>query len=300
MDKNITILYNQKYIPFDLYIYSIKYLLQNCNVSIITNISQINSNANYLILFINHYDQIYDVILPDNTNIIFITADYLFNFTETDQHKIKTYINKNSNRTYIWEYSPLNISYYKTNEIAANVNFIPLLYNIFLEKLYRQYTIAVPYNEKPIDVLFVINGIQDRRAQIIDRMKDKCKTVVLSGNDNIKDFCVAVENSKIIVNVYSKEINRPFDYYRFSLLYSNRVLVINEAMKHHDFSIEHNLVEFNEVMINAEYDDLVDTVGEYLKKSGCEIADITEKSYQIFKKHDMKQYIMDFFESHNT
>jgi len=296
---NINILYNQKYIPFDLYIYSIKYLLREQNVSIITHISQLNPTVDYLILFINHYEQIEESVIPDNTKIIFITADYLMNFTETSQQQIKTYINNNQNRIYIWEYSPLNISYYKTNEILCNWKFIPLLYSVYLEKLYRQYTNPIPYNEKPIDVLCLMNGMQDRRGSIINGLKDKCNLCILSGTDNIGEYCAAVENSKIIVNVYSKEINRPFDYYRFSLLYSNRVLVINEAMKHHDFSIEHNLVEFNDVMINVEYDNLVNTVCEYLKKPSDEIAEIVETSYQLFKKHDMKQYIMDFFESQN-
>ena len=294
---NIQILYNQDYIPFDLYIYSIKQILRNENVSIIRNILQLNSSADYLILFINHYEQIYNASIPDKTKIIFITADYLLNFRETQQQEIKMFINKYSEKMYLWEYSPLNIMYYKNNEIACNVNFIPLLYSDFLEKIYRKYTKYIPYDEKPIDVLYIVNGMQERRVKIMNGLKKKCNLCILSGVDNIEQYCLAIERSKMVVNVYSKEINRPFDYYRFALLYANRILVINEAMKHHDFSVEQNLVEFNDVMINVEYDDLVDVVCEYLKKTSHEIEKITETTYQIFKKHDMQNYVMNFFES---
>lgn len=294
---NIQILYNQDYIPFDLYIYSIKHILRNENVSIIRNILQLDSSADYLIIFINHYEQIYNASIPDKTKIIFIIADYLLNFREIQQQEIKKFINKYSEKTYLWEYSPLNIMYYKNNEIACNVNFIPLLYSDFLEKTYRKYTKYIPYDEKPIDVLFVINGMQERRIKIMNGLKNKCKMYILSGVDNIEQYCLAVESSKMIVNVFSKEINRAFDYYRLALLYANRILVINEAVKHHDFSIQKHLVELNDVIISVEYDDIIDTVCKYLKKTSQEIEEITEKTYQVFTKYAMQNYVINFFES---
>jgi hypothetical protein len=271
----------------------------NNNVTIIRNISEITPTTNYLIVFINYIDLIYNSQLPKTTNVIFIVADYLLNCSEKEQYLLKKYINENSERTYIWEYGPLNINYYKKNEIYCKLKFIPLIYNIFLEEIYKQYTEVIPYHKKTIDVLFIINGMQDRRKNIINKLKQKCNLVVLSGNNNIDEYCSIVENSKIIINIYSKEINKQFDYYRLALLYSNKALVINETMTHHDFSLEPNLIELNDVMINVEYDNMIDTVVEYLKKSDEEISEITEKIYQTFKKHDMKNYIMDFFESQN-
>ena len=300
----IQILYNRQYIAFDLYINSIHNIFtsnpvftsRNYNISIIKNIESITSDTDFLILFLNDISLIFNAT-TNNTKVIFIHADYIINHSSSDFELINQYINfKNPLNTFIWEYSQLNIHFYKTHFLNKQIHYIPLLYNSFLETLYEPRKLRIPFHERKIDVLFLGN-MSPRRQMLLQKINNKYKLRVMANNNNINEYIHMIENSKIILNIYSKENNKPFDYYRFALLYANRVLVMTETMANINTEIEQNLIEFKDIMINVDYDNIVDKIQVYLNKSNEEIETITQTTYELFKKHDMNNYIVDFFQN---
>ena len=75
------------------------------------------------------------------------------------------------------------------------------------------------------------------------------------------------------------------------MLYSNKVMVVNEAIEHYDSNIETNLTELKEHITNIPYELLETEIDEFLRKSAAEISDITENIYNVFRKHDMTDYV---------
>ena len=104
-----------------------------------------------------------------------------------------------------------------------------------------------------------------------------------------------IERSKIFVNLFSKESNKAFDYFRLALLYSNRVFVITETPKV-DFKIETNLSELKDVIITCEANNYLDKIATYIKLPGEDIDKITLSVYENFKKYTLEQSILDFLE----
>jgi len=302
----IKILYGRQYIPFDLYINSI-YKIFTCNeffisnnyeVELINNTCNLNKDVDFIILFLNDIGLIYDLILNSNTKVIFINADYLLNVSQSDFSMISNYVNHiNIQNTFIWEYNNLNIDYYNNHFENKKIHFIPLLYNNYLEDIYNENKIKISHDKKPIDVLFLGNvDPGTRRKLILDQLSTICNVYIMSGVNNLRDYINTIENSKIVLNIYSKETNMPFDYYRFALLYSNKVFVISEKKRDVNLEIQNDLLELNDVLIECSYDDILDTVECYLKKSENEIESIKQKTYEIFKKNDMDQYVINFFQ----
>jgi hypothetical protein len=231
-----------------------------------------------------------------NTKVIFIHADYLLNHSEYDQTQMKTYINqKNPKNSYIWEYSNLNIDFYERNYKNVKWFYLPLLYSNNLENIYNtNATALIPYHEKKYDILFM-GSQQSRRKNILDILKRKYKVLVIEGISDMRQYVDAIENSKIVLNIYSKDTNKPFDYYRLALLYSNRIMVINETMEHYNTDIEKNLIDLKNAMIHAEYSQIEETICRYLNMPAIDISVITEHIYNTFKSHDMSVYITNFF-----
>ena len=295
----INIYYNRNYIPFNLYISSLCDILtlNNFKISIIKDIQFVENDSDFVILFKN---DLRDVFPITNKKIIFINADCILNYSKETLDNFDYYVKfVNPNNIYIWEYNKLNIDYYINNNLQ-NIKwyFIPLLYNKTLETIYNNSVIKIKYEDKPIDVLFIGN-ISSRREILLSEVKTKFKTVILSGSDNLSEFVNAIENSKIVINIYSKEFNKPFDYYRLALLYSNKILVITEEYENYDLNIEKNLIELEKIVIKCKYDNIIEKISEYLNKNVSEIEDITEKTYTLFKNSNMSSYILDFFEKQN-
>ena len=142
----IQIYHNKNYIPFNLYIGSIYnifktndyFVSNNYDVSIINNINQYSHESDYLILYLNYIEDIYNIDTK-NTKIIFIHADYIINHSKNDQYLMCNYINNiNLDNSYLWEYNYLNVEYYNNHFINKKWTFIPLLYNDYLEKIYNK------------------------------------------------------------------------------------------------------------------------------------------------------------------
>jgi hypothetical protein len=104
-----------------------------------------------------------------------------------------------------------------------------------------------------------------------------------------------IERSKIFINLFSKDSNKAFDYFRLALLYSNRVFVITETPKV-DFRIEKNLSELKDVIITCETNNYLDKIETYIKLPVEDIDKITLSVYEKFKKYTLEQSILDFLE----
>jgi hypothetical protein len=239
----------------------------------------------------NDIELIFDVN-TDKTKIILINADYIINHKK-DFYLLDNYINfKNIHNTYIWDYNPLNIKYYNTYFLNKKFCYIPLLYNSYLKDVYQ---LKISYKEKQNDVLFLGSFTQSRRQILLNNIATKYKLQVAFNINNIKEYIYMIENSKIILNIYSKEDNMPFDYYRFALLFANKAFVINELPIHINTKIEPNLIILKDIMINTHYDNIINEIDKYLNKTEEEINIITDKIYNNFKQFDMNKYVIDFF-----
>lgn len=268
------------YLPFYLYFQSIyTILIKTHEVTIINNLLLLDNDTDYLITFLNFIDILENIKIK----MILINPDYIINH-ENYQKYINFIIDYN---VIVWEYSILNLELYK-NYPSIKYNFVPLCYSKYLEDIYKPFKLNIQYNERKYDVLFLGNYTEPRRHPLLSKINEKYKLLILNGNDNINEYINAVENSKIVVHIFSKEINMAFDYYRFSLLYSNKIMIVGETPKHVDYSIETHLEELMQYMIHTDYDNIINTIDIYLKKTNEEINKITEDIYNIYKKFDME------------
>jgi len=300
----IQIYHNKNYIPFNLYINSIYNIFKNNDffitnkfeVSIINNTSQYSNESDFLILYLNYIADIYNIDTK-KTKVILIHADYIINHSENDQYLMCNYINnKNLHNSYLWEYNYLNIEYYNKHFINKKWTFIPLQYNNYLENIYNKYKLNIPYDKKPIDILFmgaVDNG--SRRGMILEKISKKHKLFIMNHVNDIGKYINIIENSKIVLHIYAKDNNFSFDYYRLSLLYSNNIFVISEKHKEINPENENKLEELSDLTIEKDYDDIINTIEAYLSKSNSEIEIITQKIYETFKKNNLDNCIINFF-----
>jgi hypothetical protein len=294
---------DKRFLAFDLFIYPIGNILKNIyqNVKFISNFNDLRADENILlIMYLNDlgkYVKKYGFNISSNIRIIFIHADFLYNHSRFDQNEIINFVNKiNYNKCFIWEYSSQNIFYY--NKFYPNIKykFLPLLYDKYIEDLYTSKLDRgkIPWEEKDIDVVFM-GDYSDRRKPYYEEIKKRYKTHIITGNNNYSEMFNLIERSKIFVNLFSKESNKAFDYFRLALLYSNSVFVITETPKV-DFKIETNLSELKDVIITCEANNCLDKIATYVKLPGEDIDKITLRVYENFKKYTLEQSILDFFE----
>ena len=298
----IKLLHVRDFLPFELYMRSLYhiftnnnyFLAKNCSVEIITDMSLLSEDTDYLFLHVSDVKHVCNIV-PEKTKIIFIQSDYIINHHIDDFNSIYTYMNiNNPANTYMFEYNPLNVKFYNNNFTNLKYHYCPLTSNMYLEEAYNRNRLSIPYHQRQIDVLY-LGSNNPRRDKILNQIKAKHNLVQFQFITDINQYVYYIENSKIVVNIFSKEDNKPFDYYRLALLYSNKVLVINEKMEHIDESIDKISANMNNVMINVEYDDIPNEVDKFLTKSEQEINYITQKTYEVFKQFDMDQRVVDFF-----
>jgi hypothetical protein len=304
-NTKIQIFYDRKYMAFDLFIYSAYNVLKNLfnDVCFIDNFDKLENNSTTaLIMYINDlgkYVQKFGFAIKNNIRIIFIHADFLFNHSKYDQSEIINFVNNlNKNKTYIWDYSSQNIFYY--NQFYKNIDyyFMPLLYNEYIEDFYnsRLKNGKISWDKKDIDVVF-LGDYSDRRKKFFERITIKYNTYIITNNDNYEEMVNIIERSKIFVNVFSKDSNKAFDYFRLALLYSNKVFVITETPKV-DFKIEKNLIELKDIIITSNLENMHETINKYMNSSEIDINLITQQTYDCFKKYSLKDSICKFFEKH--
>ena len=248
----------------------------------------LKSNENILlVMYLNDlgkYVKKYGFNISSNIRIIFIHADFIYNHSSDDQNEIINFVNKiNYNKCFVWEYSSQNIFYYNKFYTNIKYKFLPLLYDKYIEDLYTSKLNRgkIPWEKKDIDVVF-IGGDSPRRNSYYEEIKKGYKTCIITGNNNYSEIFNLLERGKIFVNLFAKESNKAFDYFRLALLYSNRVFVITETPAV-DFKIETNLSELKDVIITCEANNYLDKIETYIKLPSEEIDKITLSVYEIFK-----------------
>jgi len=303
----IQIYYNnsKSFIPFEIYVGSIQYIIKNneyfverkYEVELINDLIFVNQKTDYLILFIREVNELFN-INTYNIKIILINADNIYNFEIADYNFIYQYFNfHNYQNCYIWDYNKLNIEYYNNYFYNNKIFYIPLIYNKYLEELYNTYTHnQINYENKPFNICILGSMCMNERRHLmlqkINNNKEDC--INIFSVDKIEEFIYWINNCKIILNVYTKEFNKPFDYYRFSLLLSNKILCITE-----EYIDDDEINYLKDFMIQTNYDNLDKLALEYINKSNEEINEITNKLYQLFKQKTMDDYLINFFNNVN-
>lgn len=297
---HLTIFYNRNYIPFDLYIQSLNYIFSknNYDFSIINNIDTLDYKTKFLILFVNDLEIIYysKKIIENNIKVILIVADYLINCSLEFQHLFINYAKfLNSNNIFIWEYNKLNIDYFTTIDLKLNSHFIPLLYNEYLEEIYKKnMPEKINFEDKPIDVLFM-GGIGGRRDILLNKISKKFKLHIMMYVNDISEYIKTIEKSKLVIHIYAKENNKSFDYYRSALLYCNKILFLNETIRDYDFDIEPNLIELSNNIIMCQYENIIENIDEILNKKTEHNNNVVNNIYLEYKKYNMETSIINFF-----
>ena len=93
-----------------------------------------------------------------------------------------------------------------------------------------------------------------------------------------------------MINILYYYNNIIFDYYRNSFLLANKVLLINEKHISFNYEVEKDLKDLDNILIMAEYDNLVDITDKYINITQDEYLNIVNNQYHNFKKYDMEKY----------
>jgi hypothetical protein len=294
--------FSKNYLPFLLYRESIRYIIKeiyNKDIIYIYNINNI-INRNDEIILLNIYSiNIFhiDLFKKYESKIILINTEY---YTHLGIVDIINKINaENISNIYILDYNILNINYYKKNCCNIKWYFIPLCYNMYLENYYNlQITNKINFCNKDIDILFY-GTINDRRKKILDILNNKYRVVHLGDCLNNNLICNYIERSKIVLNIFYYEHNKIFDYYRNSFLIANKILLISEKAHSNDYEIEIELLNLEENIILASYENIINTVDTYMNISEDEYYIRVNKQYESFKNYNMTDKVINFFTPFN-
>lgn len=191
------------------------------------------------------------------------------------------YIHIMRNAIQIWDYSSENIKCLDKTYNLKNLKYVPILYSPAFQTIQN---INEKYN-KPIDILF-IGALNKRRESILNKLKMNKNLIIEVGNYNIwdekRDYLV--EKSKIILNIHFSE-NSILETARISYLIANRSFVISENGR--DKKLRK---QFDSMMIFSQYNNLVETCLNYIKKPERCI-EIAENGYELFKKLKYKDIL---------
>ena len=280
--------YRYDYLAFYLMMLSVVNIIKNNiteEIDVINNYSELDFN-NTVIMFLGD-------LQPNtyNNTIILINPEHYQNLNPN----ILQFINRKENY-YIWDFSPTNIIEIKKAYPNSKTFYLPLLYNPYLENYYKQsIKKSIEYQDKDIDILFM-GTMNKRRIQILDELKKtyKIKIIVIEDRLSNKEIFDLIENSKLVLNIFYYEVF-VFDYYRNALLLSNHILMVSETPYNVNTITEPNLKDFETHLLLCDYENIINTVKKTLEKTPEEINLIKSHTYQWFKKHDMTDYIIEFF-----
>jgi len=264
---------------------------------VIDNNDNINEylKKNYIIITFSF--NIYKTYLIDilkQERVILINVD---NYTHFKFQPLLNIINDERLNFTIFDYSPINLK--EISQIYKNVviEYVPFLYNSYLEEHYNTIT-NNQENNKDIDILFY-GGNNTRREKILEELRKKYKLhTVFCNITGIPDIELSnlIKRSKIVLNIYFYEHNKVFDYYRNSYLLANNAFLISEYPDSIDFNIERNLIDIDKNLIMGKYENLVDLVSYYLDNyNNIDINNIKEKQYTWFSNNRLDDLIRYYF-----
>jgi len=201
---------------------------------------------------------------------------------------VSLYTNKKIN---IFDYAINNVLFVKKSNIYLtnnfNIDFLPWTYNSYIETF-------IKYNEeiKDIDILFIgwipNNSRREKMyKEFINKNKDKNYNYNIkfsNTNNNCNDVIFNYKlfsRAKIIIHIFNYEDVKIFDFYRFTILLSNKLFFITE-----DFDeISNNYItNYKDHLIYSPYDNFVDFVFNNLKTmSDNERQKIANRNYEWYK-----------------
>ncbi len=166
----------------------------------------------------------------------------------------------------VWDYSKKNISFLKDIGIRK-VKYLPIGYHENLETIDHS-------REKDIDILFY-GCINDRRANILNRLKKIARTEILFGVYG-KERDTYIARSKIVLNIhfYPMQI---MEQVRLSYLLNNKCFIISEYSSHNPYG---------DGIATAKYDELIDMCEYYLTRPDERYV-VAERGYCLFKENNM-------------
>jgi hypothetical protein len=261
--------------------------LYNCEIK--DSLENITLNQNDLIIVYGQFAWKYTkyiTIKPININIICINAEPIYMNLCYDLDTLENISLCSYNTMILLDYNIKNIDYINNSNLSNKIKtyFVPWTYNKYISKFPKL------ENYKDIDILFLGHTpINSRRHLILTNLMKK--------NDELKtNFKIEFQHNmgkgmnytyeqlnraKIIINIFQHENNRIFDFYRFNILLSNKFFFISE-----DFDIDENneFKDYKDYIITTKYDNLVDTIFNYLINfSNEEINKIVDKSFNWYK-----------------
>jgi len=298
--------FSKYYLPFLLYrniIFIVFQAFLTTKIEYIYKVEDIDNDANtILITTIYCLHNIKKKNLFSNiikTKILVINTEFYKNL---NTNELIEFIDSNQYDIYLLEYNVLNYEYFKVKYENIKIFFAPLIYHSFLE-IYYKYQIKnryIEWNKKDIDVLF-LGSVNDRRKTVLEKIAKKYKVKIIqkfSGEKENKIICENIERSKIVLNILFYEENSIFDYYRNSLLISNKILLVSEKPKNINNELEYYFEGIDDILFMCEYDDFYNTVDNILTNyNPLQINEIKNKQYNWFKSKSDMDYFVEFIKT---
>ena len=249
---------HKEYMPLLLYTLSLNSILKKY---ITNNITIVNSpedlkvlKPSVLFVFSLSINDVINYFYPEQIKFIINTENYK-RWNILEHLKI---LNNRNNINFI-DYNSININYIKQNFKNINCVFIPQLYHPILN-IYYNSLVTTKYNylKKDIDILFYGNFKIERRKQILDILKNMYNVkIVFKENNNT--ICNLIERSKIVLDIFSMDDNKPFNYYKNIFLLCNNAILISE----YPSDEEENLDAIQDLIV-PRYNEIISCVKNIL------------------------------------
>jgi hypothetical protein len=287
------------YLP--IYLYSVclikiikKYITNNV-IFVHSPIIIRDKTPDIIFLFSLDIDDVINYFHPNQIKYI-INTEHISTFNLCKKLEI---LDTRKNINFI-EYNILNINTIKSNFHNINCEYIPQLYHHYLINYYNYYVPnKISFENKDIDVLFFGNYTLPRRQIIVDQLAKICNVKLIYKTDN-KELFNFIERSKIVLNIYHREDNKPFDYYRNMFILANKALLVSEYPSDNNilFEPEKNISEY---LIVPKYENIIESIQKIKSKFSDKlfISSIINKQNELVKKLDMEPQYKELFKKIN-
>lgn len=169
----------------------------------------------------------------------------------------------------VWDFCESNIRFLRRH--GVNALYKPMGFHAKMKRIEHR-------EEKDIDILFY-GSLSDRRTHILQQLSKEFKTKTLFGiYGSERDKWIA--RSKIVLSIYFFK-TRYFDDVRLSYLLNNKVFTIVEDTPHK---------KYQDFMIYAPYDELVETCRHYLENEHL-MREHVEHAFTCFSKYREKDFL---------
>lgn len=213
----------------------------------------------------NHFGQVMNIIKNCNVGCKFLLYEYQAN-------------------NIIFARSKLSVRFSE-----VKIYYVPLSYNPYFKELGK---LLSDTKEKTIDVLFY-GVLTPRRQSLITLLTNNKLKVVSVIRQNYDQLNILINKSKIVLDIFSYEENKVFDYYRLSYLLTNGVFVIIEKPVMVNITLEPQLEKYDKYIVSSGYNDIVKTVLMWSEKSQKDRNDMAEIGQKWFCENF--NYKDDFF-----